>query len=203
MNAIERVHAVGREETLSVCTAALLVAILVVPLSVVGAPGAPPASPDDATVELGAAVSVLDLGKLYGTQYCGYAGRIGHRWRDNVWFEGEYSHYVNRYDDHAHSVLLAGLRAGFRGRWFGAFIKLQPGMVRIVETPHPHPPPFTRFALSAGGVLEARVESDLYVRFDLSSLIIWFGDAGFHLASPPRPGISGHPRWSIGIGLRR
>ena len=49
----------------------------------------------------------------------------------------------------------------------------------------------SRFALSAGGVLEAYVKPYVYVRFDLGYLVIWSGDATFR-----------HPHLSIGFGFR-
>ena len=75
-------------------------------------------------------------------------------------------------------------------------------MIRAAKPHSLYSPPFTKFALAAGGVVEARLDPHLYVRFDLGYLIIWFGDASFGNALPPRPGTSRYPRFSIGIGFR-
>ena len=135
-----------------------------------------------AAIELGAAVSILDLEKsirhlhrLNDNGYCGYVLRLGYRWRNYLLLEGEYDHFVDITESHVQSLFLAGPRVGFRKRGLGAYIKLQPGMLRAVN----YDPSVTRsrFALSAGGVLEAYVEPHAYVRFDLGYLVIWFGDA--------------------------
>ena len=117
-------------------------------------------------------------------------------------FEGEYSHYMNLFDDHSHSLFVAGARVGIRRGKLGAFVKLQPGMIRFVETPYPHPPPFSRFALSAGGVVERHLTQHVYLRFDLGYLVIWFGNAGIDHASLRRSRTAKYPLWSIGIGVR-
>lgn len=120
--------------------------------------------------------------------------------------EGEYSHYVDVHESHTQSLFLAGLRAGLRKRRLGAFVKLQPGMIRAVQSYYLHYPDFTKFkfALSAGGVAEGHLTTNLYARFDLGYLIIWYGDATLNLnrGSPLRPGTSLHPHWSIGVGFR-
>ena len=179
------------------CDVALLVSLVLAPAAAIGSPGPGEPSSDSTNIELGLAVSGLHLPNSSQHGSCGYGGRFGYRWRDYVLFEGEYFHHWDRFGTHVHSLLLAGTRVGIRRGRLGAFIKLQPGMVRAVSDPH-----YTRFALAAGGVVEARVDSHVYVRLDLGYLIIWFGDARFGSALPPRPGTSRYPRFSIGIGFR-
>jgi len=179
----------------SYCGIALLVSLVLLPVNAFS-PGPGDPSGDSTGIELGLALSGLHLPSGSQNGSCGYGVRLGSRWRDHVLFEGEYFHHVNRYHDHVHSLLLAGTRVGIRRGRFGAFVKLQPGMVRAVSGPR-----YTRFALTTGGVVEAHLESH-YVRFDLDYLIVWFGDARFGQALPPRPGTSGYPRFSIGFGLR-
>jgi len=183
------------------CGIAMLISLLLAPMSLVNAPGPGEPSDDSTTIELGAALSALDLGSLSGSGYCSYGVRLGYPWRNYVVFEGEYSHYVDRLDDYSHSLFLAGLRGGIRRGKLGAFIKLQPGMIRFVQTPYPHPPPFSKFALAAGGVVEAHLDPHVYLRFDMSYLIIRFGNAGAYRA-PQRSGTSRSHLWSIGIGIR-
>ena len=172
----------------------------------IGSPGPAGRGRDDATVELGAALPALDLGGVYGSGYCGYGFRLGYSWRDYLLFEGEYSHYLDVHESHTQSLFLAGIRAGLRKRRLGAFVKLQPGMIRAVKSYYLHYPDFTKFkfALSAGGVAEGHLGSHTYVRFDLGYLVIWYGDAtlNFDGGSPLRPGTSLHPHWSIGVGFR-
>ena len=163
------------------------------PAAVIGSPGPAERSGDGAGIELGAALPVLDLAEVYGTGYCGYGLRLGYSWRDYLLLEGEYSHYVDLHESHTQSLFLAGLRTGFRKRRLGAFVKLQPGMIRAVKSYYlHHSPDFTKskFALSAGGVVEGHVDSHAYVRFDLGYLIVWYGNATLV------------PHWSFGIGFR-
>ena len=182
---------------MSYCDIALLVSLVLLPAGAVFSPGPGDPSGDSTDIELGMALSGLHLPSGSQNGSCGYGFRFGSRWRDFVLFEGEYFHHVNRYEDHVHSLLLAGTRVGIRRGRLGTFIKLQPGMVRAVSGPH-----YTRFALAVGGLVEAHLEPHAYVRFDLDYLIIWFGDARFSQALPPRPGTSGYPRFSIGLGFR-
>ncbi len=181
---------------MSYCGIALLVSLVLLPADAVFSPGPGDPSGDSTDIELGLALSGLHLPSGSQNGSCGYGVRLGSRWSDHVLFEGEYFHHVNRYHDHVHSLLLAGTRVGIRRGRFGAFVKLQPGMVRAVSGPR-----YTRFALAAGGVVEAHLESH-YVRFDLDYLIVRFGDARFSQALPPRPGTSRYPRFSIGFGIR-
>jgi len=85
-------------------------------------------------------------------------------WKDYALVEGEYAHYVDRYDEHTHSLLLADLRVGIRKRKVGAFLRLQPGVIRFVENSYTLPPPYARLALSAGGVVEIHLGPRLYIR---------------------------------------
>ena len=171
------------------CTVSFIFSLVMGPMAVIGEPGglAEPGS-DSATIELGAAVSILDLQESYGASYCGYGLRFGYRWKDYLVLEGEYYHYLDLNQNHAQSLFLAGPRVGFRRGGLAAFIKLQPGMLRAVKN---YSVTRSRFALSAGGVLEAYLEPHAYVRFDLGYLVIWFGDATFR-----------HPHLSIGFGFR-
>ena len=182
---------------MNVCALVFVLSLVMGPGTVIANPGglAEPGSAS-AAIELGAAVSILDLSKsirnfhrLSDNGYCGYVLRLGYRWKDYLLLEGEYDHFVDRTESHVQSLFLAGPRVGFRKRGLGAYIKLQPGMLRAVK----FDPSDTRsrFALSAGGVLEAYVKPHAYVRFDLAYLVIWFGDA------TPR-----HPHFSIGFGFR-
>ena len=166
-------------------------------------PGPSQPSGYSTTVELGSALSVVYLKSLYGkTEYCSYGVKLSYPWRDHVLVEGAYSHFVNASEEHAHSLVLMGLRGGIRKRKFGAFVKVLPGMIRIVETPYPSPPPFHKFALSVGGVVEAHLDPRLYIRIDQGYLIMWLGDTEFHRGTPRRPGTSGYYHWSVGLGVR-
>jgi len=165
-------------------------------------PGPPEPTSHDTTIEASPALSHLSLGSLYGKSFCGHGARLSYPWREHALLEGEYSRFVNLYGKHSHSLFLTGLRVGTRGRRLGAFIKLQPGMFRVIETSYPHPPPFTRFALAVGGVAEAHLDRRVYIRADNDYLVIWFEDATFWPGRRVRPGISGHYRMSIGMGVR-
>ena len=160
------------------CFAAFLVSLVLGPGTAIASPGglAEPGS-DSATIELGAAVSILNLHKLNGNGYCGYGLRFGYRWKDYLLLEGGYDHYADLFDDDPQSLFLAGPRAGFRKGGLGVFIKLQPGVLRAVN----YDPSVarSRFVLSAGGVLEAYVKPHVYVRFDFGYLVTWSGDATF------------------------
>ena len=146
---------------MNVCALVFFVSTVMGPFIVIAEPGglAEPGN-DSATIELGAAVSLLDLQELDGG-YCGYALRLGYRWKDYLLLEGEYDHYVDRTESHAQSLFLAGPRAGFRKGGLGVFIKLRPGVLRAVN----YDPSVarSRFVLSAGGVLEAYLEPHVYV----------------------------------------
>ncbi len=171
------------------CTVSFIFSLVFSPAAVIGSPGglAEPGS-DSATIELGAAVSLLSLEKVDGNSYCGYALRLGYRWKDYLLLEGEYDHYVDIDERHAQSLFLAGPRVGFRKGGLGTFIKLQPGMLRAAKN---YSVTRSRFALSAGGVLEAYGKLHQHVRFDVGYLVIWSGDATFR-----------HPHVSIGLGFR-
>ena len=80
------------------CTMSWIVSLVLGPTAVIGSPGglAEPGS-DSATIELGAAMSLLSLRKLDGNGYCGYGLRFGYRWKDYLLLEGEYYHYVDLY----------------------------------------------------------------------------------------------------------
>ena len=166
-------------------------------------PGPHQPSSYSTTVELGPALSVVNLKSLYDkTEYCSYGVKLSYPWRDYILIEGEYSHFVNASGDHAHSLALMGLRGGIRKRKVGAFLKLLPGMIRVVETPYPYPPPFHKFVLSVGGVVEAHVDPRVYIRIDQGYLIMWLGDTNFYFGTPRRPGTSKYYHWSIGLGVR-
>ena len=68
---------------MNVCFLVFLVSTVMGPGIVIAEPGglAEPGS-DSATIELGAAVSLLDLHELNATGYCGYVLRLGYRWKD-------------------------------------------------------------------------------------------------------------------------
>ena len=172
------------------CAVVFIFSLVMGPMAVIGEPGglAEPGS-DSAAIELGAAVSILDLHELNAKGYCGYVLRLGYRWKDYLLLEGEYDHFVDITESHVQSLFLAGPRVGFRKRGLGAYIKLQPGMLRAVK----YDPSVarSRFALSAGGVLEAYVTPHAYVRLDSGYLVIWPGDATFR-----------HPHYSLGFGFR-
>jgi len=185
--------------TVSGCQIALMVSTYMLPLIAVLSGGPAPGTADDSGIELGAAVTALDLESVYGGGYCGYGPRVAYPWGDNLLFEGEYGRYVDAQESHTQSLFLAGPRIGVRKGMLGAFVKLQPGVIRGVRSYYLYYPELTKskLALSAGGVVEAHVDTRFdirpYFRFVLSYLIMWFGDA---------PGTSRHPQWSVGIGFR-
>ena len=166
------------------------------------APGPSEPADDETTIELGPTVSGLDMDGLHRQGFCGYGIKLGYPWKDHVLVEGEYAHYVDRFDEHTHSLVLAGLRVGVHKRRVGAFLRLQPGVIRFVETSYTQPPPYTRLALSAGGVVEVHLGPHLYIRSDHGYLTIWFGDATFPGAWSERPGTSKNYHGSFGIGVR-
>ena len=166
------------------------------------APGPSEHSSHDTAIELGLTVGGLDMDRLHGQGFCGYGVKLGYPWKDHALFEAEYALHVDRFEEHTHSLFLAGLRVGIRKRKVGAFLGLQPGVIRFVETSYTHPPPYTRLALSAGGVVEVHLGPRLYIRSDQGYLIIWFGDATFPGVQSERPGTSKYYHGSFGIGVR-
>lgn len=153
-------------------------------------PGPPKPSSYNSTVEVGSNLSVIYLRSLYGTsEYCSYGVKLSYPWRNHMLIEGTYSHIVDASEDHAHSLVLMGLRGGIRKRKFGAFVKVLPGMIRIVETPYPYAPPFHKVALSVGGVVEAHLDPRLYIRIDQGYL----SGTNHPWGTPGRSPIRGHP----------
>lgn len=166
------------------------------------APGPPESSRHDDTLELGPTVSGLALQSLYAQDACGYGVKLSYPWSDYALLEGEYAHYLNASEEHTHSLFLTGVRVGIRKRKVGAFVKLQPGMFRAVENPRSDPSAFSKFAFSAGGVLEVHLGSRIYMRFDSGYLIIWLGDTTFAGVPSVRPGTSKYYQASVGFGFR-
>ena len=184
---------------MSICAVSgLFVGLLYLPLSfgALSARNPPDPSSYEATVELGAAYSGIDVG------YCGYGIGISYPWYDHVLVEAAYTQYFDRDHRPRHSVFLTGMRVGIRRKKFGVFAKLQPGVFRDADTSMADPPSVIGFALLAGGVLEVFLDTRVYTRFDMDVLTIWLGDTTLRGVPVGRPGTSMYQHGSIGVGFR-
>lgn len=164
-----------------------------------------------AQVEVGGHVTRFHLGTFDQATW-GIGGRAGLEVLPLVVLEAEASVFPD--DDGPTGSMtqaLGGVKFGGRGRWFGLFAKLRPGIVHLgrdVLLPgtaciavFPTPPACltnrTNAALDFGSVVEVYPSARAIVRVDLGTTYIWYGSRG---DAPSRR--TGNFQLSLGAGVR-
>jgi hypothetical protein len=187
--------------------------------------GAAAAQPMGSPVEIGAQFSTLRLGE-HGTTNAGFGARASYDLAQWMSIEGEFNFFPSdRFEVDASALSLPGFtvrynrqrlqaffgpKAGFRGRRFGAFVKLRPGFARLTDkglrcVGEPcalillaRPVYRTELALDAGAVLEFYPSARTVARLDLGTTAIRHRSQ----APPCRDCTSRNFSSGLGLGFR-
>jgi hypothetical protein len=135
----------------------------------------------------------------------GVGGRVTFNVNDKISLEGEGSYFPeNPSGNFGETTGFFGVKAGKRVDKIGMFGKLRPGFIYFGSQF------FDRrlskrefFALDVGGVVEFYPSPNVVLRFDVSDVIIRYGDAEYLLTlTPTRLGTSHNIQQSFSIGMR-
>jgi hypothetical protein len=157
--------------------------------------------------EVGAHFTGLNLNSIQGEYPAGIGGRFGYNVADFLTVESEVNYFPqNPSGNFGETQASWGVKAGHRFGRLGLFAKARPGLVHFggdFYRAYNHDTP-TKFAFDMGFVLESYFGSRGTLRFDLSDVIIPFGNTPVYSATvaPRYPGNSHNPQFSIGIGIR-
>jgi hypothetical protein len=160
-----------------------------------------------ARFEIGALLTGLNLNSIQGEYPAGIGGRFGYNFTDFLTVETEVNYFPqNPAGNFGETQALWGIKAGHRFGRLGLFGKARPGLVhfggdfyRTYNYANP-----TKFAFDLGFVLEGYFGSHGIFRFDVSDVVIPFGNTPVYSGTlqPRYPGISHNPQFSVGIGIR-
>jgi hypothetical protein len=158
-------------------------------------------------VEVGAAVSIIDLRSSIGEKTLGVGGRFTYNLADRFALDSEVVRFPQENGYYGYTQALAGVKAGFRYHRLGAFAKFRPGVVHFNGAGFraSNGGSKTNLAVDVGGVLELYSSSRrIAVRIDFGDTIIPFGDevitrgGGLRV----RPGTTHNLQSSFGVSLR-
>jgi opacity protein-like surface antigen len=197
---------------------ALLMAVLLAPAAALAQTADAP-DVDAHRAEVGALYTGVNL-EGFGETINGLGGRFGYNFNKHLALDTEFSffpetHLGNRQFGQK-TQAFAGVRAGARSRYVGAFAKLRPGVMFIGEVTSGFNcnstsfgqtcrPSHNNFALDAGGVLELYPSSRTIVRLDAGDTIVRIRNAtgGILLGGPAGTSDTTHNfQFSVGFGYR-
>jgi len=155
----------------------------------------------------------------FGETINGLGGRFGYNFNKNLALDTEFSFFPETHLGNSQfgqkTQAFAGVRAGARSRYVGAFVKARPGVMFIGEvtsgfncsssglgqTCHPS---HNNFAFDAGGVLEFYPSSRAIVRLDAGDTIVRIRNATAGvIGSPVTTSDTTHNfQFSVGFGYR-
>jgi opacity protein-like surface antigen len=196
---------------------ALLTAVLLAPAAA-RAQTADAPDVDAHRVEVGVLYTGINL-EGFGETINGLGGRFGYNFHKNFALDTEFSffpetHLGNRQFGQK-TQAFAGVRAGARSRYVGAFAKLRPGVMFIGEVTSGFNcnstsfgrtcrPSHNNFALDAGGVLELYPSSRAIVRLDAGDTIVRIRNATAGVIGGPvaTSDVTHNFQFSVGFGYR-
>ena len=168
-------------------------------------------------VEIGGVMSYLNMSDFSGyPNQPAYGGRLTINLNRNVALDSELNYlpifsFSGGYRAKNGVQGLAGIKAGYRGKWLGVYGKVRPGAIyfrglterEVCATVLPGsnaciPRNTTKAALDYGGVIEIYLGERLMNRFDLGNTVIRFGNVNAGIPNFNRKGF----QWSYGVGYR-
>lgn len=165
------------------------------------------AQTDERPFEVGGFLTIADFKDSVGEKPLGFGGRAAYNFTKNVALDGEVAYFPeNPSGNFGQTIALVGVKAGVRGKKFGAFAKVRPGIAHFggdffkVRNGSQ-----SYFALDVGGVLEYYPNSRVFIRFDIGDTIIPFGDKTLNSPLPPyliSPGTTHNIQSGFGVGFR-